>query len=201
MKTIDPEVSVIFAATPKTSGEREPIPSASGLDVRRFDQEMRDWPPLEWPEEPIRPAAPSRRAVWGVRVLSLLGVAALVIFFGWLLDPEKRGDPWLFWPLLLCMAYKALWWLVEWANYTRPKFEEPRVTGKQWTVDVLTTACPGEPRGMILRTLLAMKAIRYPHTDYLCDEGNDPVLRKACELLGVRHVTRTVNPSSAVRGG
>ena len=90
------------------------------------------------------------------------------------------------------MAYKALWWLVEWANYTRPKFEEPRETRKKWTVDVLTTACPGEPRGMILRTLLAMKAIRYPHTDYLCDEGNDPALRKACELLGVRHITRSV---------
>jgi len=90
------------------------------------------------------------------------------------------------------MAYRALWWVVEWLNYCRPKFSEHRPPKREWTVDVLTTACPGEPRGMILRTLLAMKAIRYPHTDYLCDEGNDPVLREACEALGIRHVTRTI---------
>ena len=93
MKTIDPEVSVIFASVPKTSGEREPISSAPGLDVRRFDQELRDWPPLEWPEEPIRPATPSRRAVWGVRVLSLLGVAALVIFFWLATGSRETGRP------------------------------------------------------------------------------------------------------------
>jgi cellulose synthase (UDP-forming) len=37
-----------------------------------------------------------------------------------------------------------------------------------------------------------MKAIHYPHTDYLCDEGNDPVLRQACEALSIRHITRVV---------
>jgi cellulose synthase (UDP-forming) len=61
---------------------------------------------------------------------------------------------------------------------------------REWKVDVLTTACPGEPRGMILRTLRAMQAIRYPHTSYLCDEGDDPVLREACRQLGIVHVTR-----------
>lgn len=162
----------------------------SRLGTHWRDEEFRDWPPLEWPAEPIRPQAPTRKAVWQIRALVGIAAVALVIFFLWLLDVEKRGDSWLFWPLVATIAYRALWWIVEWINYARPKVEPFAAPERKWTVDVFTTACPGEPRGMILRTLLAMKAIRYPHTDYLCDEGNDSVLREACEALGIRHVTR-----------
>src|SRR5947208_2238276 len=59
-----------------------------------------------------------------------------------------------------------------------------------WTVAAFTTACACEPLGMIVRTLVAMKAITYPHTNYLCDEGDDRVLRELCHALGVRHMTR-----------
>jgi cellulose synthase (UDP-forming) len=41
-----------------------------------------------------------------------------------------------------------------------------------------------------------MRAIRYPHTSYLCDEGDDPALRAACERLGVVHVTRQVKTNA-----
>ncbi|NHF61390.1 glycosyltransferase [Flavobacteriaceae bacterium TP-CH-4] len=43
---------------------------------------------------------------------------------------------------------------------------------------------------MIIETLEAIQKIRYPHTTYLCDEANDPFLKKECERLGVIHVTR-----------
>jgi hypothetical protein len=127
-----------------------------------------------------------------MRLLVVLALAALIAFFIWLLDEERRGDAWLFWPLVGVIAFRALWWVVEWAHYARPKFDCFQPVRREWKVDVLTTACPGEPRGMILRTLVAMKAIRYPHTDYLCDEGDDPVLREACRELGIVHVTRAV---------
>lgn len=156
------------------------------------EEEFRDWPPLEWPSEPVRPKTPSKALVWQVRLLAVVGAAALVAYFQWLFIPEHRGEAWFFWPVVASMAYRAMWWVVEWLNYARPKMEEYVAPKRPWTVDVLTTACPGEPRGMILRTLLAMKAIRYPHTDYLCDEGDDPVLREACTALGIRHVTRAV---------
>jgi cellulose synthase/poly-beta-1,6-N-acetylglucosamine synthase-like glycosyltransferase/beta-mannanase len=54
----------------------------------------------------------------------------------------------------------------------------------------ITTFCPGEPYAMIVETLTAMQAIRYPHTSYLCDEANDPYLITICQQLGVRHITR-----------
>nr|MBA3900464.1 glycosyltransferase [Bacteroidota bacterium] len=61
---------------------------------------------------------------------------------------------------------------------------------KEYTVDMLTTFCPGEPKDMIKKTLTAMVAVKYPHTSYLCDEGDDPELRKFCKEIGVVHVTR-----------
>ena len=46
---------------------------------------------------------------------------------------------------------------------------------------------------MIIRTLKAMQRITSPHTSYLCDEGDDPYLKRKCEELGVVHVARTLN--------
>lgn len=184
------EASVVFSNAPQPP---EPPGHAAPASTAAWrEEEFRDWPPLEWPEEPIRPPCPQKSVVWQVRVLSILGIAGVVYFLFWLLTPEIRGETWLFWAVFSSMAYRALWWIVEWLNYARPKFEHHKEPTRPWTVDVLTTACPGEPRGMILRTLLAMKAIRYPHTDYLCDEGDDPILREACEALGIRHVTRKI---------
>ncbi|WP_188559960.1 glycosyltransferase, partial [Hymenobacter glacieicola] len=59
-----------------------------------------------------------------------------------------------------------------------------------FTVDVLTTFCPGEPYAMMEETLRAMQAITYPHTSYLCDEADDAFLRQLCQQLGIVHVTR-----------
>lgn len=183
------EVSVIFREAPAPAS----LPDVQGeehLAKLWRDEELRSWPPLEWPDEPTRATPPSPQVLSEIRTLVALALGLMVLFFWWILNPERRGDAWLFWPFVLTLAYKALWWIVEWLNYTRPKFSSPPPTKKTWTVDVLTTACPGEPLGMILRTLLAMKAIRYPHTDYLCDEGDDPTLRAFCKVLGIRHVTR-----------
>ena len=119
------------------------------------DEELRSWAPLEWPEAPTRATAPSPKVIGELRLLVVVAMALLVIFFWWLLNPERRGDPWLFWPFALTLGYKALWWIAEWLNYIRPKFSSPPPVRRNWTVDVLTTACPGEPLGMILRTLLA----------------------------------------------
>ncbi len=184
-----PEVSIADFDCPKSRTPRVPEPPPAELD---WEKELEAWPALEWPAEPIRPAPPTRRAIWQVRALSLVGFIGLVAFFVWLFLPARRGDAWLFWPLALGFVYHGCCYLFEWANYCRPKFEPFAAARRKWTVDVLTTACPGEPRGMILRTLRAMKAIRYPHRDVLCDEGDDPLLREACRQLGITHVTRKI---------
>ncbi|NEM97758.1 glycosyltransferase family 2 protein [Pontibacter burrus] len=46
---------------------------------------------------------------------------------------------------------------------------------------------------MIRNTLVAIKNIRYPHNSFLCDEGNDPGLRRLCFDLGIHYITRKDN--------
>jgi cellulose synthase/poly-beta-1,6-N-acetylglucosamine synthase-like glycosyltransferase len=113
------------------------------------------------------------------------------IFVWWFADPSHIGYKPIFWLLTVALLFKLVKMLHEWYHYWSLSIPEAPVLKTKFTADVLTTACPGEPREMIIRTLRAMVEIRYPHTNYLCDEGNDPILKKVCEELGVIHVTRT----------
>ncbi|MEV6344331.1 glycosyltransferase family 2 protein [Actinoplanes sp. NPDC051851] len=60
-------------------------------------------------------------------------------------------------------------------------------------VAVLTTIVPGkEPVELVMATLRAMKRIRHDGAldVWLLDEGDDPLVRRRCEKLGVRHFSR-----------
>lgn len=145
---------------------------------------------MEWPSSPQRIRPPSRFELSLIRVLIFCGTILLVSFAAWLFQPEHWGDPWLVWALNLSFGLIFLSLLWEWWYYWRISVPEKREPSRPYTVDIFTTACPGEPAGMIVRTLKAMQNVSYPHTSYLCDEGNDPYLKKVCEELGVVHVTR-----------
>ena len=135
-------------------------------------------------------AAPGRATM---RWLVAAGLLCLLQFGWWAVSTVRIGCALLFWPLALSLGFKMLKMLHEWVHYVQVREPVPPAYPATFrTVDMLTTACPGEPHQMIIRTLEAMQAVRYPHTSYLCDEGDDPVLRAACERLGVVHVTRQV---------
>jgi cellulose synthase/poly-beta-1,6-N-acetylglucosamine synthase-like glycosyltransferase len=64
-------------------------------------------------------------------------------------------------------------------------------------VAVLTTIVPGkEPVELVMTTLRAMKRVRHDgQLDvWLLDEGDDPEVRRRCEVLGVRHFSRKGHP-------
>jgi len=129
-----------------------------------------------------------------MRVLVVIGVLLLLQFLWWFADSEHVGYAPLFWLLTFSLCYKMLRMLHEWYHYVHvqePVMPVVDTTAPLRTVDMLTTACPGEPHAMIIRTLESLVAVRYPHTTYLCDEGDEPELRAACARLGVVHVTRT----------
>jgi cellulose synthase (UDP-forming) len=153
-------------------------------------QSITRWPAYDWTEKPLRIEPPSRRSRWTMRALIIVAVAMLAGFLAWLLQPSHIGDLYLFIPLTAALGLTALGWLFEWWYYWRIEAPKPCTPGRVYTVDIFTTACPGEPREMILRTLLAMQRISYPHTSYLCDEGDDPQLKDICEQLGVIHIAR-----------
>ena len=134
-----------------------------------------------------------------MQVLVVIGLVLLVQFFWWFADSDHMGYAPLFWALTFSLCYKMLRMLHEWYHYVQ--VQEPILptvppTAPQRKVDMLTTACPGEPHAMIIATLESLVAVRYPHTTYLCDEGNDPALKAVCARLGVVHVTRTVKKNA-----
>ncbi|MBX0289844.1 glycosyltransferase [Hymenobacter sp. HSC-4F20] len=128
-----------------------------------------------------------------MRVLVGIGVVLTGHFLWWFSDKAHVGYAPLFWLLSVSLGFKLLRMLHEWYHYVQVSEPvAPAGPAPALTVDVLTTACPGEPRAMIEQTLRAMQQMRYPHTSYLCDEGDDPYLRQLCQQLGVVHVTRQV---------
>ncbi|MGI4737814.1 MAG: glycosyltransferase [Janthinobacterium lividum] len=129
-----------------------------------------------------------------MRILVVVGLIVVAHFVWWFANPEHIGYPPLFWLLTFSLGYKIVRMLHEWYHYVQvrePLLPLVPATAPLRQVDMLTTACPGEPHAMIIRTLEALVAVRYPHKTYLCDEGDEEELRAACARLGVIHVTRT----------
>jgi len=144
----------------------------------------------DFAREIIKVAKPKKADIRMVRILICLGLVGMIIFLSWFINPQHIGNAYIFWFLTFALLFKLVKMLHEWYHYWSVGIPETPSIKTNHSVDILTTACPGEPQEMIIRTLKAMVAVRYPHTNYLCDEGNDPVLKEICDELGVIHVTR-----------
>ncbi len=141
----------------------------------------------------IREAArPTKAERFQMRALVITGVILVCCFLAWLFNKEHIGYLPLYILICISLTYKLVKILFEWYHYWSIDVPAKPVLRTPFTVDMFTTAMPGEPLEMITNTLVAMKKVRYPHTTFLCDEGNDPVLKQLCEDLGVVHVTRSV---------
>ncbi|GAB3234334.1 glycosyltransferase [Algoriphagus aestuariicola] len=132
-----------------------------------------------------------------LKLLVGLALLTLLVFLYGFFKEVGVGHPVLFGLLTTALFFKILKVFFEWYHYTNISSPELRVTTAEQkplrTVDMFTTACPGEPYEMFEQTLRAMVAVTYPHVSYLCDEGNDPALKRLCEELGVIHVTRSTH--------
>ncbi|GAA0533836.1 glycosyltransferase [Chitinophaga japonensis] len=140
---------------------------------------------------PRKAHPPSRTELLTLRLMILIGIAGMGFLLYYLLNPRQVGYAPFYWMLMAGIFFTCLRILHEWYHYfyiTVPPAPPP---GRQFTVDIFTTFCAGEPYPMIVETLQAIQAIRYPHNTYLCDEANDPYLAEVCRQLGVHHVTRT----------
>lgn len=134
--------------------------------------------------------APTKREKTKLWIMIMASFGWMAIFIWWFWSTDHKGYVWLYWPLTIALVLKLMRMGYEWYHYMDISVPESKPLHRQFTVDMLTTACPGEPHRMIIRTLKKMVAVKYPHTTYLCDEGDDPVLKKVCQELGVVHVTR-----------
>jgi len=125
-----------------------------------------------------------------MKLMICAGMVCMAYLFYQLLQSEHIGHKGLYVLLLSTLVYFCLKILHEWYHYAGITIPGTPENAPNFSVDVLTTYCAGEPYAMIRTTLEAAQQIKYPHTTYLCDEANDPALRELCATLGVRHVTR-----------
>lgn len=143
-------------------------------------------------KEIIKAKAPERKEKITLRLMISGGFLLLCCFVYWFIVYSNIGNPYLYWILTFALSYKLLKMIHEWYHYwdiSVPPMPEQKTP---FTVDILTTYCAGEPKGMIKTTLLAMKEVRYPHNNYLCDEADDQELKEFCKQHGIFHVTRII---------
>lgn len=135
-------------------------------------------------------AAPNQRETITIRLMILLGLVSFANFFYWFLKPSTIENHFLFWLLIVSIAYDSLKVIYIWYHYWDISVPAKPKISSNLTVDVFTTYFPGEPYEMVKETLLAIQKMKYPHTTYLCDEANDQYLIEFCKENNIVHVTR-----------
>lgn len=137
------------------------------------------------------PACTDSITVWqriGIWVLVTLGIESVLYFATFWLDPSHRRNMVFFVFLTFAIFWGLSRSLINWFYFLFVKTPVPAAPPDGRTVDVFTTAMPGEPYEMFEKSLTAIAAIRYPHQGYLLDGGNDPRLKALCEKLGITHL-------------
>ncbi|TSD67329.1 glycosyltransferase [Inquilinus sp. KBS0705] len=133
---------------------------------------------------------PSAKQLLILRSMIVIGLVCMGFFMQSLLEKDVMGYQAIYWLLISTFVYTFFKIIYEWYHYWSIKVPVAPTLTRQYTVDIFTTFCAGEPYEMILETLTAIQAITYPHQSYLCDEANDPYLKEVCAKLGVHHITR-----------
>ncbi len=123
-------------------------------------------------------------------VLALLwGVGYLTWRIGW----SGEGTNPVLYAMLLVTEIYGLWALgaLAWYSWSRPKAVRPPATSGR-TVDVYVCTYD-EPVEVVAATLAGCRALSYPHTTYLLDDGRRPEMEELAKIAGARYLTRPDN--------
>jgi cellulose synthase (UDP-forming) len=117
------------------------------------------------------------------------GVGYLIWRFGW---SGEGANPVLFGMLLVTEVY-GLWALgtLAWYSWSRPPAVRPPLTpGRRVDVYVCTY---DEPYEVVAATLAGCRALTYPHTTYLLDDGRRPEMEALARVADAEYLTRPDN--------
>ncbi|HEX4806702.1 MAG TPA: glycosyltransferase [Conexibacter sp.] len=129
------------------------------------------------------------------RALALLALVWGAVYLTWRIGWTASGrttSPVTFAMLLVTELYGA-WALatLTWFSWKRAPATRPPIVS-QPTVDVYVCTYD-EPEEVVLATLAGCRALRYPHTTYLLDDGRRENMRALAELTGAHYLTRPDN--------
>ncbi len=130
------------------------------------------------------------RLLRGLALVALVwGLGYLTWRVGW---SGEGANPILFAMLLVTEVY-GLYALavLAWFSWSRPPAVRPAPTpGRSVDVYVCTY---DEPAEVVMATLAGCRALTYPHTTYLLDDGRRPEMEELAALAGAEYMTRPDN--------
>ncbi|MBA3891050.1 MAG: glycosyltransferase, partial [Gemmatimonadaceae bacterium] len=128
-----------------------------------------------------------------IRLVTAVSLAFSTIYvvwrWGWTLNTDAL---WFSVPLVLAETYGLLtaFFMAVTAWRLCDRAPAPPLNGR--SVDVFVTTYD-EPLAIIRKTALAARAIRYPHTTYILDDGRRDEVRRLAEDLGIEYRSRPTN--------
>ncbi len=130
------------------------------------------------------------------RVLRALALVALVWGVGyltWRVGWSGQGASPVVYGMLIVTEFYGLYALaiLTWFSWSRPPAVRPEATPDR-AVDVYVCTYD-EPVEVVMATLAGCRALTYPHTTWLLDDGRRPEMEEIAGLAGARYLTRADN--------
>jgi cellulose synthase (UDP-forming) len=127
------------------------------------------------------------------RTLALVALIWGAVYITWRIGWTGDGASPVTFPMLLVTELYGIWALgtLTWFSWTRRPVTRPPISSHP-TVDVYICTYD-EPEEVVLATLAGSRALRYPHTTYLLDDGRRENMRELAELTGAVYMTRPDN--------
>jgi len=125
-----------------------------------------------------------------VRLLILLGIPAAVWYFGWLLNPDRVGTPYLYGILIAAELFNLTQALGFWWTISNEYVREKRAPSQRVAVDVFIPVYK-EPPEIVDLTVAAAVGMRAAEVRvWVLDDGNDDAMRDLAEGYGVGYIRR-----------
>jgi len=133
------------------------------------------------------------RHPWPLRGLAVLALVWGLGYLTWRVGWSAEGASPVLFAMLLATEVYGLYALaiLAWFSWSRPPAVRPRATpGRSVDVYVCTY---DEPAEVVMATLAGCRALTYPHTTYLLDDGRRPEMEELAKLAGAEYLTREDN--------
>jgi cellulose synthase (UDP-forming) len=133
------------------------------------------------------------RHPWLLRGLAIGALLWGLAYLAWRVGWSGEGASPVAFAMLLVTEVYGLWALgtLAWFSWSRPPAVRPPATPSR-SVDVYVCTYD-EPTEVVAATLAGCRALSYPHTTYLLDDGRRPEMEKLARVAGARYLTRPDN--------
>jgi cellulose synthase (UDP-forming) len=128
-----------------------------------------------------------------LRVLAIVALLWGVGYLTWRIGWSGEGASPVAFGMLLVTEIYGIWALgtLAWFSWSRPPAVRPAATAGR-SVDVYVCTYD-EPTEVVAATLAGCRALTYPHTTYLLDDGRRPEMEELAKVAGARYQTRPDN--------